>query len=127
MGPVYLDLESLLALAEELAVPHVRDVGLLSAAANRPQTTLYGEDTYPSMHEKAAVLLESIVRNHQLVDGNKRLAWLAVVVFYGLNSMVIDAPEDPAYDLVIAVATGQVDYKHAAAVLAGWTSDGPAV
>ena len=117
---VYLDLESLLALADELGVQQVRDVGLLSAAANRPQTTLYGDEAYPSIHEKAAVLLESIVRNHPLVDGNKRLGWLAVVVFYGLNSLSLDAPEDPAYDLVIGVATGQRDYQSVAEALSAW-------
>ena len=71
---VYLQLEDLLALMEELGVGPVRDLGLLDSAAHRPQTSLFGEDAYPDLHTKAAVLLESLTRNHALVDGNKRLA-----------------------------------------------------
>lgn len=118
---VSLDLEDLLVLTEELGVPQVQDLGLLEAAAQRPRTTLHGNEAYPDISEKAAVLLESTVRNYPLVDGNKRLGWLAAVVFYGLNGSEIDAPEDPAYDLVIDVATGTTPYPAAAARLAQWT------
>ncbi|HQJ34387.1 MAG TPA: Fic family protein, partial [Rhodoglobus sp.] len=78
----FLTLEDLLALAADLGVPAVRDLGLLDAAAKRPQTSLYGRDAYTGIHEKAAVLLESLTRNHALIDGNKRLGWLATYVFY---------------------------------------------
>ena len=121
----YLQLEDLLALIEELAVGPVRDLGLLDSAAHRPQTSLFGEDAYPDLHTKAAVLLESLTRNHALVDGNKRLAWVAVVVFYGLNGFAVRAPEDPAYDLVIGVATGKLSPAHAASVLSEWVSPRP--
>lgn len=57
---------------------------------------------------------------HPLVDGNKRLGWLAVVVFYGLNGIALDAPDDEAYDLVIAMASGESDYRSAASRLAAW-------
>lgn len=117
----YLTLEDLLVLAEDLAVPKVRDVGLLDSAAHRPQSSLMGQDAYPTLHEKAAVLLESAVRNHSLVDGNKRLAWMATFVFYGLNGIELDAPEDAAYDLVIAAATGSIGHGEMAVRLAGWT------
>jgi death on curing protein len=118
----YLQLEDLLALIEELAVGPVRDLGLLDSAAHRPQTSLFGEDAYPDLHIKAAVLLESLTRNHALVDGNKRLGWVAVVVFYGLNGLAMTAPEDPAYDLVIAVATGELSPARAASELSKWVS-----
>jgi death on curing protein len=118
----YLQLEDLLALIDELGVGPVRDLGLLDSAAHRPQTNLFGEDAYPDLHTKAAVLLESLTRNHALVDGNKRLAWVAVVVFYGLNGLAVRAPEDDAYDLVIGVATGELPPDHTASVLAGWVS-----
>jgi death-on-curing protein len=117
---VYLGLEDLLALAADLGVPAVRDLGLLDTAASRPQTTLYGTEAYPTIHEKAAVLLESTTRNHPLVDGNKRLGWMATFVFYGLNGFDLDAPDDEAYELVIAVATGTIGYRDAAATLAEW-------
>ncbi len=117
----YLTLEDLLALSVDLGVPAVRDLGLLSAAAQRPQTTLYGCEAYESIHEKAAVLLESLTRNHALIDGNKRLGWLATFVFYALNGIRLDAPDDAAYDIVIGVATGAIDYQSAAAQLESWT------
>ena len=119
----YLDLEDLLALAADLGVPAVRDLGLLEAASLRPQTTLYGQDAYGSIHEKAAVLLESLTRNHALVDGNKRLGWLATAVFYGLTGIHLDAPEDDAYELVIAVSTGELGYEESASRLATWATN----
>jgi death-on-curing protein len=117
----YLTLDDLLALAADLGVAQIRDVGLLDAAAHRPQSSLMGQDAYPSLDEKAAVLLESIVRNHPLIDGNKRLGWMATFVFYGLNDVDLDAPEDDAYELVIAVATGSIAYSEVAERLSGWT------
>jgi death on curing protein len=87
---------------------------------------MMGLDAYPSLHEKAAVLLESIARNHPLVDGNKRLAWMAIFVFYGLNGVDLTAPQDDAYDLVIKVATGTVTYADVAVHLAAWTDPGVA-
>ena len=119
---VFLVLDDLLAIIDVLGVGPVRDLGLLGSAAHRPQTSLFGEDAYPTDDEKAAVLLESLTRNHPLVDGNKRLGWVAVVVFYGLNGQHVDAPEDDAYDLVIGVATGALPYADAARVLAEWTA-----
>lgn len=117
----YLQLEDLLVLADDLGVPQVRDLGLLDSAAHRPRSSLFGRDAYPSASEKAAVLLESLVRNHPLVDGNKRSGWLAVVVFLGLNGLELDAPEDEAYDLVISVATGTHDIAETARLLDEWT------
>lgn len=118
----YLTLDDLLLLSADLRVPGVRDLGLLDAAAHRPQSSLMGQDAYPCLHEKAAVLLESIVRNHPLIDGNKRLGWMSVYVFYGLNGFDLDAPEDEAYDLVIATATGTLPYQSVAERLAEWSS-----
>lgn len=117
----YLTLEDLLVLAGDLGVLEVRDVGLLDSAAHRPKSSVMAQDAYPTVHEKAAVLLESIVRNHPLVDGNKRLGWMATFTFYGLNGVDLDAPEDEAYDLVIGVSTGSLGYADAATRLAGWT------
>jgi death-on-curing protein len=122
----YLTLDDLLALAGDLGVSRIRDLGLLDAAAHRPQSSLMGQDAYPTLDEKAAVLLESIVRNHPLIDGNKRLGWMATFVFYGLNDIDLDAPEDDAYELVIAVATGAIDYGEVAEHLSGWTRAGVA-
>lgn len=116
----YLSTEDLLFLVTDLAVGPVRDLGLLDSAAHRPQVTLYGREAYPDLDLKAAVLLESLVRNHTLVDGNKRLGWLAVFVFYRVNGIDLDAPEEPAYGLVMSVARGEAAPPESAAVLCGW-------
>ncbi len=118
----YVTLGDLLQIAERYGLPPVRDVGLLESAAHRPRTSVLGEDAYPTLDEKVAVLLESIVRNHPLVDGNKRLGWLATVIMYDLNGVWLEAPDDDAYDLVIGIAEGRVDYHRSAARLAAWTS-----
>lgn len=116
----YLQLEDLVVLIEDLGVGPLRDAGLLDSAAHRPQVTVFGEDAYPTLMGKAAVLLESIVRNHALVDGNKRLGWLAIVVFLGLNDVDLDAPDDEAYDLVVSLASGETTHGRAAKLLATW-------
>jgi death on curing protein len=87
----------------------LRDVGLLDAAVNRPRATVLGQDAYPDLLTKAAALLHSLARNHALVDGNKRLAWLATYVFYAKNGVELDPSDDDAYELVVAVASGAVD------------------
>jgi len=105
----YLDVEDLLALATRLLgdPPTVRDLGLLGSAAARPQASAFGEDAYPDLWLKAAALLQSLVKNHALVDGNKRLAWLATAVFLSLNGLdPTRASNDVVYDFVIGVASG---------------------
>ena len=87
----------------------VRDIGLLDAAVHRPRATVLGQDAYPGLFEKAAALLHSLARNHSLVDGNKRLAWLATYVFLAKNDVELDPEDDAAYDLVVAVAAGEID------------------
>ena len=66
-------IEDLLGLVRALGAGPVRDVGLLDAACARPRSTVFGQDAYASLEHKAAALLHSSVRNHALVDGNKRL------------------------------------------------------
>jgi death-on-curing protein len=105
----YLDLEDLLSLAAVLLgdpLP-VRDVGLLGSAAARPRTTVFGHDAYPDLWTKASALLQSLVKNHALVDGNKRLAWLATATFLELNGVAAaDAANDDVYALVMTAAAG---------------------
>lgn len=116
----YLTLEDLLGLVVDLEVGPLRDLGLLEAAAHRPTTHLWGREAYPSIDEKAAALLDSLVRNHPLVDGNKRLGWLATVVFLDIDGCPVDAPDDDAYDLVMAVASGHVAVARIAETLRRW-------
>lgn len=118
----YLTIEDVLGLIEDLGVGPIRDIGLLDSAVHRPQVSVFGVDAYLGIDEKAAVLLESLVRHHALVDGNKRIGWLATVVFYGLNEATLEAPDDGAYQLVIAIASGRSTYQQAAVLLAQWHS-----
>ncbi len=113
----YLDLEDLLGLTRALGVGPVRDVGLLDSAAARPRSSAFGENAYPSIDLKAAALLHSIARSHALVDGNKRLAWLATVVFLDLNDQTPDLDDDDAFDLVMDAAQGTVEVEEIAARL----------
>ena len=106
----FLDLDDLLVLAVALLgdPAPIRDIGLLGSAVARPQTTAFGHDAYPDIWTKAAALLHSIVTNHALVDGNKRLGWLATAVFLQINGVEIShGSNDDVYDLVITVAASQ--------------------
>jgi death-on-curing protein len=119
---IYLSYSDLLHIAERAmhAQPLVRDAGLLEAAAARPQTTVFGDDAYPSLEEKAAALAHSIARNHALVDGNKRLALAGLIAFLGVNGKRLTATNDEAYDLIIDIATGALGDV---ASIAKWIED----
>lgn len=106
----YLTLHQLLTVAEHAldGQPLIRDRGLLASAVERPATSMVGTDLYPALLDKAAALLHSIARFHPLVDGNKRLAWLATYTFVTLNGAYVTATNDQAFDLTIAVASGQL-------------------
>ncbi len=108
MSTRFLSLEDLLDLCRDLGVGPVRDIGLLDACAQRPQTTLMGADAYPSLEIKAAALMHSIVANHPLGDGNKRLGWHALTVFLALNGQNVTLTHDEAFDLTMAVAAGDL-------------------
>jgi death on curing protein len=106
----FLSLDDLLRIADAAAGVEVvvRDIGLLESALGRPRATVFGEDAYPDLDTKAAALLHSLVRNHALVDGNKRLGWAATAVFLGINGHRVSATDDEVVDLVVAVAAGEL-------------------
>ncbi|HET6636609.1 MAG TPA: type II toxin-antitoxin system death-on-curing family toxin, partial [Streptomyces sp.] len=79
-----LELAQLACGEQEVAV---RDLGLLASALHRPQSQMFGVEAYADVFEKAAALLQSLAINHPLVDGNKRTAWICVVVFLDLNGV----------------------------------------
>ena len=108
---IYLQLAELLHVAERAIGDEVlvRDAGLLESALARPRASAFGQDAYPDLDHKAAALLHSLARNHALVDGNKRLALAGVIAFYGLNGRRLTLTNDEAYNLVIAVARGDMD------------------
>lgn len=105
----HLTLEDVLGLVRRLRAGPVRDIGLLDAAVARPRSSAFGADAYPSLGLKAAALLHSLVRNHALVDGNKRLGWLATMVLLDLNGRETGLDDDDAFDLVMGAAAGLVE------------------
>ena len=108
---IYLTYAELLHIAERAMGerPVVRDVGLLEAAAARPRASAFGADAYPTLEEKAAALVHSIARNHALLDGNKRLALGGLLAFLGVNGRRLTLTNDEAYDLIIAISTGELN------------------
>jgi death-on-curing protein len=120
----YLTLAEVLEIAERL-VPdcQVRDAGLLMSAITRPQMSAFGADAYPTLAAKAAAILHSLARNHCLVDGNKRLAWVCARVFCADNGQNLRAPSvDEGEDLVLQVARGELDAEQIAEIFNGWLS-----
>ena len=95
----------------------VRDRGLLFSALARPQASAFGEDAYASLELKAAALMTSIARNHALFDGNKRFSWYLTLAFFTLNGFRIVMSNDTAFDLVVAVAQGNIELEELSKML----------
>jgi death-on-curing protein len=100
-----LTFEDALAVLDEMHLI-VADPGLLASAVGRPAASVFGEDAYPDLVTKVAALLESVVRNHALIDGNKRAGWAFAVVTLWLNDYELDYDEDQAFAMVMLVAEG---------------------
>lgn len=81
-----------------------------------------GAEVYPGVHLKAAALLESLARNHPLVDGNKRTAATLAFVFLRLNGLRHTLIEDEAFNLIVGVASGQIAVEMCAQLLADHTA-----
>lgn len=107
---IYLELDDLMKIAERVVGKVVvRDAGLLESALIRPQASYFGVDPYPTLEDKAAALLHSLVGNHALIDGNKRLGLAAMIAFLGINGRRLTMTNDEAHDFVLAVATRDLD------------------
>lgn len=107
----YLTLPELLNLAERLGVSEARDYGLVESVLARPQASVFGQDAYPDLWQKAAALMESLAHNHAVVDGNKRLSWYATWVFLHVNGHHVSThfDVDEAERFVLAVCQGELD------------------
>ena len=119
----FLEIDDVLHIADRVIADfRVTDHGLLASAVARPKATVSGRDAYPGLDGKAAALLISLVRNHALLDGNKRLGWSAAVVFCQLNNRDLRPPDDDAaFELVMSIADGRlVEVVKVAGILAEW-------
>lgn len=114
----YLNLSEALAIVEYHRW-RLSDVGLLDQSVQRPQAVVFGTELYPHLHAKAAALIDSINRLHPLVDGNERLSWLAVVIFYRKNGVTVVADVDDAEEFVLAVAGAHLPLED----IAAWFAD----
>ncbi|WP_248239495.1 type II toxin-antitoxin system death-on-curing family toxin [Microbacterium kunmingense] len=105
---VYLRLDDARQVVEAFGF-YVRDAGLLASALARPAAAMFEEEAYRDLDAKGAALLESLLRNHALADGNRRTGWTLLVVFWWLNGFRHTFSEDEAFDLVVGVAEGRID------------------
>lgn len=95
----------------------VRDMDLLEAAAARPTSSVFGEDAYPTIQEKAAALLHSLARNHPFADGNKRTAAVAALFMLEVNGVQPVWKAEEALRKIIDVAEGKLQLPAFAAWL----------
>jgi death-on-curing protein len=86
----------------------VRNRFVLESAVGQPTMTMFGEDLYPDLASKAAVLWYSIDHNQPFLDGNKRTAIESAKVFLAINGWRLDLHGDALYDLAMQVATGAI-------------------
>jgi death-on-curing protein len=120
--PIWLSLELVISIHDEQlrqfgGPPGIRDQGLLESALGRPLNKYaYGST---DLAELAVAYAFGLARNHAFVDGNERIAFLAMVTFLGLNDVDFVVPEANAVAMMLALAAGEVDEEG----LARWIGD----
>jgi death-on-curing protein len=113
---VHLSIEQVIDLHDEQLQRYggatgTRDRGMLESALARPAMTFGGEDLYPDVPAKAAALMHSLALNHPFIDGNKRVAAHAAVVFVNVNGVELMASVPELVDITLAVAEGKVEVE----------------
>lgn len=86
----------------------VRDEGMLDSALSNPFQSFGGEELYPSLQAKAAQLCYGLVKNHAMVDGNKRIGTHAMLVFLALNGCELSYTQKELSDTILALAAGEL-------------------
>jgi death-on-curing protein len=112
----YLSLEDALMQVKALGF-YVKDPGLLEAALSRPKTTVFGEDAYPTLQMKAAAMMHSIIKNHPMIDGNKRTSWLLMVSFIWINGFQHNMNTETGFELTLGIAESRIDLEAAASII----------
>lgn len=92
----------------------VHDLSALLSAAGRPQSSFDDEDLYPDLYSKAAALLDSLIRNHPFVDGNKRTGMAAAALFLRRNGYILKATNAELVRVALGVAQSQLDLEQIA-------------
>jgi death-on-curing protein len=112
----YLSLEDALIQVKAFGF-YVKDPGLLEGALARPKTSVFGEATYPTIELKAASLMQSVIKNHPMIDGNKRSGWLLMVTFLLINGYEHNISVEVGFDLTLGVAEGRYELEAIAEII----------
>lgn len=105
---VYLTFEQVLVIHDDQIERYggrhgLRDLSLLESAILRPQTTFGGKELYPSVFDKAAAMMHSLILNHPFEDGNKRTGSVSAIVFLEMNGFILDVGQGELVDVVLKV------------------------
>jgi death-on-curing protein len=116
VNTIFLTFEQVLAIHDNQIETYggshgLRDLALFESAIMRPQTTFGGKDLYPSIFEKAAVLMHSLIMNHPFVDGNKRTGTVSALVFLEINRFRIAVDQNELVDISLEVTLKKMDVK----------------
>jgi death on curing protein len=112
----YVELSDALDVIQKLGF-YVKDVGLLDSALARPRAAVFGEDAYPNLSIKAAAMSHSLIKNHALVDGNKRTTWTLMVSFLFINDFKHNFTAQEGYEWTLALATDAITIEEAARII----------
>ena len=88
-----------------------RDFNLFESAIENPFQAFGGEELYPTIQEKGARLGYGLIKNHCMLDGNKRIGVHTMLVFFALNGIELKYTQKELYEMVIAVADGSMDFE----------------
>lgn len=113
---IMLSIEDVLLIAKKLIERFggtfgIRNKGLLESSLNNAFQTFDGEELYKTDVEKIAVISYSIIRNHPLIDGNKRLGISVLLILCKLNNIILEYTREEAVDLAIRIAEGSIDIE----------------
>lgn len=89
----------------------IRDEGMLDLALNNPFQSFGGKELYPSIQSKAARLCFGLVKNHAMIDGNKRLGAHVMLVFLALNGYELSYSQKELSGVILALASGDIGEK----------------
>ncbi|MGH0950778.1 type II toxin-antitoxin system death-on-curing family toxin [Bacillus mycoides] len=101
----------------------VKDLGLLESAVDRPKSSAFGDDAYPTIFEKAAALFESIGKNHAFLNANKRTAFIAMNLFLGYNGYKLTMDTKFAEDFTVDMVNKKYDFEQIVAIIKEYSEE----
>ena len=120
--PIFLSVAEFLAIQKNQVELYggekdVRDLSLLTSAVAIPESTFGGQYLHKDVFEMAAAYAYHICMNHPFIDGNKRTALVAALVFLDFNGIRIDDPEEILYETMMSIASGEKQKEYLADIL----------